>query len=118
MMGCSPAQAAFGRGMLFDVPHAVDWEAQQERKQGQVAKATARENAGRNTHEYAPGDLVMVSNNDPRRAKLEPTYTGPYEVEAVSSNGTVVVNKKKYLETLHIRRLRPAPPEMGGSVVK
>jgi hypothetical protein len=83
-----------------------------------IAKATARENAGRITHEYAPGDMVMVANNDPRRAKLAPTYTGPYEVDAVRSNGTIVVKKKRYLETLHIRRLRPATPDMGGSVVK
>jgi len=60
----------------------------------------------------------MVANNDPRRAKLAPTYTGPYEVDAVRSNGTIVVKKKRYLETLHIHRLRPATPDMGSSVVK
>ncbi|KAF4029146.1 hypothetical protein GN244_ATG18994 [Phytophthora infestans] len=54
-----------------------------------VAKATARENAGRDTHECVPSDLVM-SDNDPRRAKLDPVYAGPYEVDAVRSNGSVV----------------------------
>lgn len=69
MIGCSPAQDAFNRDMVFDIPYVADWEAQQLAKQAQVAKATARENAGRNAHEYAPGDLVMVSRNDPPSSK-------------------------------------------------
>ncbi|KAF4046744.1 hypothetical protein GN244_ATG01135 [Phytophthora infestans] len=91
-MGCSPAQAAFGRDMMFDVP----------------------ENAAHDTHEYVPSDLVMVSDNDPRRAKLDPISGGLYEADDVRSNGVGVVNKQRYQETIHLRRLRP---EMGDSVI-
>ncbi|KAF4028659.1 hypothetical protein GN244_ATG19656 [Phytophthora infestans] len=60
----------------------------------QVATASTRENAGRDTHEYVSSDLVMVSGNDSRLAKIDLIYAGPYEVDAVRSNGTVVVSKR------------------------
>ncbi|KAI9997753.1 hypothetical protein PInf_001684 [Phytophthora infestans] len=80
----------------------------------QVAQATDRENAVRDTHEYVPGDLIMVSDNDPRRAKLDPIYAGPYEADAVRSNGTIVANKQRFQEIIHLLWLRP---EMEDSVM-
>ncbi|POM79175.1 Pol protein [Phytophthora palmivora] len=47
MLSVSPAQATFGRDMIFSVEHTTDWHAQHARNIEQVRKNNLRENAGR-----------------------------------------------------------------------
>ncbi|KAE9022724.1 hypothetical protein PR002_g11906 [Phytophthora rubi] len=60
MLGASPAQATFGRDMLFDTAHITDWEEQYRRKVEQVAKHNNRENDKRRNWTYTPGDKVLL----------------------------------------------------------
>ncbi|KAG3098782.1 hypothetical protein PI124_g16097 [Phytophthora idaei] len=107
MTALSPSQAAFGRDVLFDYPSNVDWWQQQQRKQLQLERANQRENANRDEHEYQPEDWVMVARNDPRSPKLQTKFGGPYQVFAVRENGVLMINTGKYVEGIHMRRVKP-----------
>ncbi|KAG3118157.1 hypothetical protein PI125_g3160 [Phytophthora idaei] len=118
MTALSPSQAAFGRDMLFDYPSKVDWWQQQQRKQLQLERANQRENANRDEREYQPEDWVMVTRDDPRSPKLQTRFEGPYQVFAVRENGVLVINKGKYVEGIHMRRVMPFKTStMGEGVV-
>eukprot|EP00644_Phytophthora_capsici_P010708 jgi/Phyca11/104757/e_gw1.9.811.1 len=113
MLKSSPAQASFGRDMLFDVKHTTNWDEQYQRKVAQVAKNNKRENDKRREWIYAPGDKVLLRNDAGPQAKMSPLFSGPYEVVAVRTNGTLVLDKGKYMETVHIRRIVPFKSQRG-----
>lgn len=118
MTALSPGQAAFGRDMLFDYPANVDWLQQQERPQLLINKANQRENDRRDDHEYQSEDLVMVVPSDQRAPKLQQLFDGPYRVFSVRNDGVLVIDKNKFLEKIHIRRIKPfQPPTMEEDVV-
>lgn len=117
MLGCSPAQAAFQRDMFLDLTHKTDWQEQYKRKLEQAKAANARENAKRVPHRYAPDDRVLVSLYKPTQAKMDPAWEGPFTVVAVYDNGTIEIDRGRQVETLSIRRVKPAPTKLGDSVV-
>ncbi|OWY96613.1 Pol Polyprotein [Phytophthora megakarya] len=116
MLKSSPAQATFGRDMLFDVEHTTNWDEQYQRKVAQVAKNNERENAKRRSWTYAPKDKVLLRNDAGPQAKMAPLFSGPYEVIAVRTNGTLVLDKGRYMETIHIRRVIPFKSNVGKTV--
>ncbi|OWZ14952.1 Pol Polyprotein [Phytophthora megakarya] len=106
----SPSQAVFGREMLFD--------RQQKHKELQVKRANAKENTGRKEHEYKPEDLVMVTRSNQRAPKLQPLFDGPFRVFSVRSDGILVIDKRKYQASIHMRRVKPfQSSSMGEDVV-
>eukprot|EP00644_Phytophthora_capsici_P003336 jgi/Phyca11/68826/gw1.7.415.1 len=107
MLAMSPGAAAFSRDMLFDYPVTWNPEVQQGRKERQVQYNNDRENAGRVEHEYQPDDMVMVSRNNARAPKLQEVFDGPFPVISVRSDGIIVVDKKRYQESIHMRRVKP-----------
>jgi transposase InsO family protein len=66
MLGCSPAQAAFGRDMFFDLTHKTDWQEQHKRKVEQVKKANAHENARRVAPPTTKSMCLSTSPHNPR----------------------------------------------------
>ncbi|POM62629.1 Pol protein [Phytophthora palmivora] len=76
-------------------------------KSKQVAKNNTRENSKRRTWTYAPGDNVLLQNDAGSQAKMTPLFNGSYKAVAVRTNGTLVLDKGKYMETVHIRRVVP-----------
>ncbi|KAE9356035.1 hypothetical protein PF008_g3787 [Phytophthora fragariae] len=113
MLGASPAEATFGRDMFFDTAHTTDWEEQYRRKVEQVAKNNKRENDKRRNWTYTPGDKVLLRRDAGPQSKMAPLFSGPHNVEAVRMNGTLVLDKGKHMETIHIRRVVPFKSQRG-----
>ncbi|GMF53297.1 unnamed protein product [Phytophthora fragariaefolia] len=114
MLKASPAQLAFGRDMLVDVAHTTDWTAEHRRKVEQVRAHNERENQGRAKWTYRPGDHVLLHRDAGIQGKMQPLFDGPFEVIAVQEHGTLTLDKGRYLEKVHIRRVRPCKGKRGG----
>eukprot|EP00644_Phytophthora_capsici_P009905 jgi/Phyca11/18673/fgenesh1_pg.PHYCAscaffold_39_\ len=99
--------------MIADVAHHTDWAEQHKRKVAQVARHNLRENGKRKDWTYTPGDQVLLKNDAGVQAKMAPLYSGPYKVIAVRENGTLVLDKGRYTETVHIRRVVPVKNKRG-----
>ncbi|POM67055.1 Hypothetical protein PHPALM_16997 [Phytophthora palmivora] len=93
--------------MLFDVEHTTNWDEQYQRKVAQVAKNNERENAKRRSWIFAPKDKVLLRNDAGPQAKMAQLFSGPYEIIDVRTNGALVLDKGRYMETVHIRRVVP-----------
>ncbi|CAK4537492.1 unnamed protein product, partial [Aphanomyces euteiches] len=56
-----------------------------------------------------PNDLVMIDLSRKIQGKMLPAPMGPFPVVAVRPNGTVLIDRGRYIETINIRRLIPHP---------
>ncbi|KAE8902703.1 hypothetical protein PF005_g12891 [Phytophthora fragariae] len=99
--------------MIAGIAHKTDWAEQYQRKLDQVARNNKRENAKRRDWQYVPGDRVLLKNDAGAQPKMAPLYSGPYEVIAVRENGTLVLDRGRYIETVHIHRVVPAKSKRG-----
>ena len=104
----SPGMAVFGRDMIFNFRMRVNWN-QIEKKRDQLArKDNVRENSKRMPYEYTVGEkILIVSKSYERNRKLGAPTKGPYVITRINKNGTVVIKRNKYYETINIRRIRP-----------
>ena len=107
----SPAQLVFGRDMMMDTLFTANWKEIRDRKIRQVRIDNARENKTRVEHVYKEGDLVYLLLDLKTRAKMKRPTMGPYPIIQVRDNGTVVIQRGAYSETVNIRRLRPFNPQ-------
>ena len=105
----TPADLAFGRNMLINIQHQTNWAEAYRRRVDQMTKDNIRENRSRAPHDYNPGDLVLINvSSDPTRPKSKPTKEGPFTIVATHpERGTVTLDRNRYLERVHIRRLIP-----------
>ena len=70
-------------------------------------KKYARENSKRISHDYAPGDQVLVTKDGHFR-KLDEPYKGPFPITDVYVNGTVRIQRSASVsERINIRRITP-----------
>ena len=95
--------------MFFPVQHVANWHATHNRNLLRAQDDNRRENRGRVPHRYRVGDLVLIRRdrgNDVRPKLAKPTF-GPFRITAVHSNGTVTIDRRRYQEIIHIRRLIP-----------
>ena len=107
----SPGALAFGRGMFLDIPLIADIIAIKNNRQLLVDKRLLRENAKRIRYDYAVGDLVLKKQHLGFSDKLKTTYTGPYAITRVHTNGTVTIQLSPHVsERISIRRVRPRFP--------
>jgi len=79
-----------------------------DRKLRQVSSDNERTNRKRIAHSFKDGELVYLHNDVMNRSKLHPVYLGPYKIDKVNPNGTVVLQRETALETVNIRKLLPA----------
>ncbi|DBA01734.1 TPA: LOW QUALITY PROTEIN: hypothetical protein N0F65_010144 [Lagenidium giganteum] len=100
MLGRSPAQAAFGRDMMVDIEHVTDWAERHACKVKQIQQNNHRENAKRVPWDYRPDSISLLR--------------GPYQIQAVRDNGTLVLDKGSDLETVSMRRVIPYKVQGGG----
>ncbi|KAJ8558973.1 hypothetical protein ON010_g8475 [Phytophthora cinnamomi] len=84
-----------------------------QRKVDQVVKNNKRENDKRRNWTYAPEGKVFLRNDGGPQAKMAPLFSGPHNVVAVRTNGTLVLDKGEYMETIHIRRVVPFESQRG-----
>ena len=86
----TPAQAFFGRDMLFKLVSVVYWRVLNYVKQRQVDIDNVRENATRVRHDYAIGNQIYVEITSIYR-KLYYKKQGVYIITEVFIKGTVQV---------------------------
>jgi hypothetical protein len=101
----TPGQLVFGRDMILNVQHQIDWTAIKRRKQELIRKNNRIENAKRIPYQYRVGDQVMME--DHRANKYETPYKGPYRITKVNTNGTVRLMMGAVTDTVNIRRIHP-----------
>ena len=118
----TPCQLVFGRDLILDASFTANWSAIVAHKLRQAQIDNARENKSRIAHSYAVGDLVLIQLNKRTLPKLACPTEGPYRVIKVHLNGTVVIQRGSYAETINIRRLLPflapssIPLDVGGTM--
>ena len=104
----SPGSLAFGRDMFLDIPLIADVMAVNRNRQLLVDRRLLRENAKRILHDYAVGDLVWKKMYLGHSDKLLPTREGPYRIDQVYTNGTVLIRlAPNMVERINIRRICP-----------
>jgi hypothetical protein len=105
-MKISPGALVFHRDMILDIPIIADLQLLQQQRQALIDRNLMRANRKRISHDYQPGNEVLLLTYKPN--KLEPRATGPFTIHSVHTNGTVTVNRNPYVrERFNIRRLRP-----------
>jgi transposase InsO family protein len=106
----SPCHLAFSQDMLFRRAVIVDWNNVHRIRTSQAIASNVRENKSRSDIQYTIGDKVLlVLDPDERRdkPKLDRPTKGPFTITRVFDNGTVEINRGRYIETINIRRLKP-----------
>jgi hypothetical protein len=72
-----------------------------------MVRNNRRGNASRISHDHKVGDKVLLEKPGKHLRKLEAPRTGPHNVTAIYTNGTLRIQKVKVNERLNIRRLFP-----------
>ena len=65
-----------------------------------------RENSKRRKYTYSVGEQVLQKNSNQTKFG-GPEYLGPYKILAVNDNGTVLLQKRRFSETVNIRQIKP-----------
>ena len=106
----SPGQLVFSKDMLMQFQVNIDWEKMRLRRQRAVTANNQRENKNRIKHTYNIGDkvlIVLLPEEKQKRRKIDVQTHGPYTITKVYNEGLVKIQRKKYEEKIHIRRLVP-----------
>ena len=104
----TPGSFAFRRDMFFDLPFLTDILTLQTNRQQLVDSRLLKENASRIKHDYKIGDQILKKMVLSLSDKLKPTFTGPYSILQVHTNGTVTIRLSDNLtERINIRRIKP-----------
>jgi hypothetical protein len=104
----TPGGLVFHRDMYFDIPLTAEILTLQEARQQAIDKRLLAANAKRLHHEFQVGELVKKRRQLKANDKLRSTFTGPFRIIRVHTNGTVTVRLNDHVEErLNIRRLEP-----------
>ena len=102
----TPMQLVFGRDATINTRFIADWDQIRKRKQLLIEINNQRENKKSRVHVYQKGDKVLQKNSTPTKYG-GPEYSGPYEILTVNNNGTVLLQKRRFQETVNIRNIKP-----------
>jgi transposase InsO family protein len=105
-LGASPGQLVFGRDMLLPIKFKANWAEIRARRQDEIRRNNERENKGRKNYDYKVGDQILLTDAR-KRSKLAPPREGPYLVERVFANGTILIRRGAVSERVNIRRITP-----------
>ena len=74
-----------------------------------MVKNNDRENSKRIDYNYHVGEWILIRNDTYKVLnKMEPRYSGPYQIIQTHVNGTVTIKKRvNVLERINIRRIKP-----------
>ena len=105
-MQLSPGAMAFGRDMILNIPIIADFELLRQRRQALIDRNLVKANLRRVNFDYQPGQQVVKLV--PKPGKLQPRAEGPYPIESVHTNGTVVIRLSPIVtERVNIRHIKP-----------
>ena len=85
------ASFAFRWDMFFDLPFITDVIALQNTRQQLVDSQLLKEISSRIKHDYKIRDQILNKMILSLSDKLKPTFTGPYPILQVHTNGTVTI---------------------------
>ena len=103
--GYSPGQLIFGRDIIIQIKHRVDWELIRQRKQIQINRDKALDNKHRFDYDYKVGDKIMLTNHT--TYKYETPYKVPFVTTQCFTKGTVTLKYGATEIRNHIRRIMP-----------
>ena len=87
----TPGSLAFRRDMMFDIPFLTDFIALQHSCQAVIDQRVQRANAHHLRHEFQIHDQILKKSVLSHSDKLVPSFTGPFEVIQVHTNGTCTI---------------------------
>ena len=104
----SPGAVAFHRDMLLNLPFVADILSLQNLRQGYIDARLAKANQKRRPRDWAVGERVLVANAIGPGHQLRPTYSGPFSILRVHTNGNVTVQLPRGIrDRVNIRRIKP-----------
>jgi hypothetical protein len=93
--------------MVLPIKFMADWGVIEQQCQKEMGHNNRRENASIISHDYKVGDKVLLKKPGKHLRKLESHRTGPHNVTAIYTNGTLRIQKGNINERVNIRRLFP-----------
>ena len=102
----TPSQLVFGRDAITNIMFEFNWEEIKKHKQKCIKENNLKENSKRFKHIYNIGDQVLYQNISKSKYGHNP-WNGPYKIENVYDNGTVLIQKGIVLERVNIRLIKP-----------
>ena len=104
----SPMQLVFGRDAILNIQFQADWKHISERKQSLIYYNNKHENRKHIKHQYRFNDRVLLDVTGTTKVKYAKNlYEGPYRVQQVNDNSTVVLLVGSVLDTVNIRNIKP-----------
>ena len=108
LQGLSPGAVTFRRDMHLDIPIIADVLTLRDQRQRIIDQRLLQANARRISHDYAVGDQVLKQNFLSLSDKMKPSFTGPFPILRVHTNGTVTLRLNPHTtERINIRRIKP-----------
>jgi hypothetical protein len=92
--------------MLLPIKFRANWAEIKARRQDEIRHNNEQENKGRKSYDYKVGDCILLTDAR-KRSKLSPPCEGPYLVEQVFTNGTILIQRGAVSERVNIRRVTP-----------
>jgi hypothetical protein len=92
--------------MLLPIKFKANWAEIKARRQDEIRHNNERENKGRKDHNYEFGDQILLTDSQ-KRSKLALPREGPYLVERVFTNGTILIQRGAISDRVNIRRVTP-----------
>jgi hypothetical protein len=105
-LGASPGQLVFGRDMLLPTKFKANWAEMKARRQDKIRCNNEQENKGQKDHNYKVGDQILLTDSQ-KRSKLAPPRKGPYLVERVFTNGTILIRRGAISDRVNIPCITP-----------
>ncbi len=93
--------------MLFDIPFIADWQKSRDYRQRLTDLSNARENKGRIDYDYEVGQKVLLWNEGILRNAESRWHEKPWLIATVHTNGTIMIQCRKKVERMNIRRVKP-----------
>jgi hypothetical protein len=88
--------------MLLPIKFKANWAEIEARRQEEMRRNNERENKGRKIYDYKVGDQILLTDSR-KKSKLLPPREGPYQVERVYTNGTLLIRRGAVSERVNIR---------------
>ena len=102
----SPGAAIFNRDMIFNFKFRVNWDAIEKKRDKLALADNERENSKRIPNEYNVGEKVLIVCKKYERVRKigDAPTEGPFVIVRINDNGTVVIRRSRYNETINVRR--------------
>jgi hypothetical protein len=92
--------------MILDIPIIAGLQLLRQQRQALIDQQLICENRKQISHDYHPGDNVLLKTFKPNT--LEERTTGPFSIVELHTNGTITIQRNAHVvEPVHISCLKP-----------